>query len=77
MRGPCTVHRQTGKACSTYTCEISVAGTTFDADRTEEGLTAGLGLDLGMGGYDATVNYAFTSFGILDSVHQFSLQFQF
>ena len=54
-----------------------VDGTTFDADRTEEGLTAGLGLDLGMGGYDATVNYAFTSFGILDSVHQFSLQFQF
>jgi hypothetical protein len=30
-----------------------------------------------MGGYVANVNYAFTSFGILDSVHQFSLQFQF
>ncbi|MFT5086666.1 MAG: hypothetical protein ACI906_004455 [Candidatus Latescibacterota bacterium] len=54
-----------------------VDGTTFEADRTEEGLTAGLGLELPMGGYVANVNYAFTSFGILDSVHQFSLQFQF
>ena len=43
----------------------------------EEGLTAGLGLDFGMAGYNATVDYAFTSFGILDSVHQFSLQFRF
>ena len=54
-----------------------VSGATVGADRTEEGLTAGLGLDFGMAGYDATVDYAFTSFGILDSVHQFSLQFSF
>ena len=54
-----------------------VSGATVGADRTEEGLTAGLGLDFGMAGYDATVDYAFTSFGILDSVHQFSLQFNF
>ena len=54
-----------------------VDGSSFDVVRTEEGLTAGLGLNLGMGGYDATVDYAFTSFGILDSVHQFSLKFQF
>jgi len=54
-----------------------VSGATVGADRTEEGLTAGLGLDFGMAGYDATVDYAFTSFGILDSVHQFSLQFRF
>ncbi len=54
-----------------------VDGTAFDAPRTEEGLTAGMGLDVGMGGYDATLDYAFTSFGILDSVHQFSLKFQF
>ncbi len=54
-----------------------VDGTVFKADRTEEGMTAGLGLNFGMMGYDATVDYAFTSFGILDSVHQFSLQFQF
>ena len=54
-----------------------VDGTAFGASRTEEGLTAGLGLNLGMGNYNATVDYAFTSFGILDSVHQFSLKFQF
>jgi hypothetical protein len=54
-----------------------VDGMSYDVVRTEEGLTAGLGLNFGMMGYDATVDYAFTSFGILDSVHQFSLQFQF
>tara|TARA_A100001037_G_scaffold293702_1_gene310631 strand:- start:214 stop:1248 length:1035 start_codon:yes stop_codon:yes gene_type:complete len=54
-----------------------VSGAVVGADRTEEGLTAGLGLDFGMAGYNATVDYAFTSFGILDSVHQFSLQFRF
>lgn len=54
-----------------------VSGGVAEAGRTEEGLTAGLGLDFGMAGYDATVDYAFTSFGILDSVHQFSLQFSF
>ena len=54
-----------------------VSGSVVGADRTEEGLTAGLGLDFGMAGYNATVDYAFTSFGILDSVHQFSLQFRF
>ncbi|MAN24622.1 MAG: hypothetical protein CME10_10175 [Gemmatimonadetes bacterium] len=54
-----------------------VDGVVFDAPRTEQGLTAGLGLDLSMGDYDATVDYAFTSFGILDQVHQFSLQFHF
>jgi len=45
--------------------------------RTEEGMTAGLGLNVNMGNYDATVDYAYTSFGILDQVHQFSLQFHF
>jgi hypothetical protein len=54
-----------------------VSGAVVGADRTEEGLNAGLGLDFGMAGYNATVDYAFTSFGILDSVHQFSLQFRF
>jgi hypothetical protein len=54
-----------------------VDGTSYDVPRTEQGMTAGVGLALGMGGYDATVDYAFTSFGILDSVHQFSLQFSF
>ena len=54
-----------------------VDGTAFGSSPTEEGLTAGLGLDLGMASYDATVDCAFTSFGILDSVHQFSLKFQF
>ena len=54
-----------------------VDGVVFDAPRTEQGLTAGLGLGLSMGGYDATVDYAYTSFGILDQVHQFSLQFHF
>ena len=50
-----------------------VSGAVVPAGRSEEGLTAGLGLELSM----ATVDYAFTSFGILDSVHQFSLQFRF
>ena len=50
-----------------------VNGEVISAGRSEEGLTAGLGLELSM----ATVDYAFTSFGILDSVHQFSLQFRF
>jgi len=54
-----------------------VTGGTFDAPRTEEGLTAGLGVDFGMGGYTATVDYAYTDFGILDSVHRFSLQLGF
>lgn len=54
-----------------------VSGAVVAAGRSEEGLTAGLGLKLGMAGYAATVDYAFTSFGILDSVHQFSLQLSF
>jgi len=52
-------------------------GGTFDAPRTEEGLSAGLGVGFSMAGYDATVDYAFTEFGILDSVHRFSLQVAF
>ncbi len=54
-----------------------VDGSSFDVVRTEEGMTAGLGLNVDMGNYEATVDYAYTSFGILDQVHQFSLQFHF
>jgi hypothetical protein len=54
-----------------------VTGARFSAPRTEEGFTLGLGLLLPYGGYDAVVDYAFTEFGILDNVHQISLQFEF
>jgi hypothetical protein len=54
-----------------------VTGVSFSAPRTEEGFTLGLGADAGMSGYNATVDYAFTQFGILDSVHRLSLQLEF
>jgi len=48
-----------------------------DAPRTEEGLTFGAGVNVPLGGFDTIVDYAYTDFGILDSVHRVSLQLQF
>jgi hypothetical protein len=50
-----------------------VTRAVVDAKRTEEGLTAGVGLGFTVGGYDAAIDYAYTDFGILDSVHRVSL----
>lgn len=46
----------------------------IDAPRTEEGLTFGLGVNVPWSSYNATVDYAYTDFGILDSVHRVSLR---
>jgi len=54
-----------------------ISGDTFDAPRTEEGLSAGLGVKIPVAGYDTCFDYAFTSFGILDSVHRISLTLGF
>ena len=49
------------------------SGETFGAQTTEEGLSAGIGVDVPVPGLDAAVDYAYTDFGILDSVHRISL----
>lgn len=51
--------------------------TDFTADRTEEGYTLGMGVDVSVSGYDVVVDYAFTEFGILDNVHRVSLNLSF
>ncbi|HCL29643.1 MAG TPA: hypothetical protein DIC52_14540 [Candidatus Latescibacteria bacterium] len=51
--------------------------TDFTSDRTEEGYTLGMGVDLSLAGYDLVVDYAFTEFGILDNVHRVSLNMNF
>lgn len=51
--------------------------TNFTADRTEEGYTLGMGVDVSLAGYDVVVDYAFTEFGILDNVHRVSLNLNF
>jgi hypothetical protein len=52
-------------------------GTDYTADRTEEGYTLGLGVDVSVSGYDVVVDYAYTEFGILDNVHRVSLNLAF
>ena len=47
------------------------------ADRTEEGYTLGLGVDVAVSGYQVVVDYAYTEFGILDNVHRVSLNLNF
>jgi len=54
-----------------------VSGGTFDAPRTEEGLSAGVGVNFGVAGHNTTFDYAYTAFGILDSVHRISLALEF
>lgn len=54
-----------------------VTRATIDAPRTEEGLTLGVGVNIPWSNYNATVDYAFTQFGILDSVHRISLLLNF
>ena len=52
-------------------------GERYEADRTEEGMTFGLGLDVPGAPYEVVVDYAYTSFGILDGVHRMSLNLTF
>jgi hypothetical protein len=52
-------------------------GAIFDVPTTEEGLSFGVGADVPVPGLDATVDYAYTDFGILDSVHRISVSLQF
>lgn len=47
------------------------------ADRTEEGLTLGVGVNVAVASYDVVVDYAYTDFGILDNVHRVSLRLNF
>ena len=54
-----------------------ITRTTFDVPTTEEGLSFGVGADVPMPGFGATVDYAYTDFGILDSVHRISVSLQF
>jgi hypothetical protein len=51
--------------------------TDFTSDRTEEGFTLGLGVDVSVASYDVVVDYAYTDFGILDNVHRVSLNLRF
>jgi hypothetical protein len=51
--------------------------TNFTSDRTEEGYTFGLGVDVPVSDYHVTVDYAYTEFGILDNVHRVSLLLTF
>jgi hypothetical protein len=47
------------------------------APRTEEGVTLGGGVKVGMGSKKLVLDYAFTEFGILDNTHRFSLNVTF
>jgi len=51
--------------------------TDFTSERTEEGYTLGMGVDVSVSGYDVVVDYAYTEFGILDNVHRVSLNLSF
>ena len=51
-----------------------LTGTTFSAPRTEEGMTLGAGVHIPWSSYDTIVDYAYTDFGILDSVHRISVR---
>jgi hypothetical protein len=46
-------------------------------DRTDEGLSLGAGIELPYSNYTLCVDYAYTSFGLLDNVNRFSLSFKF
>lgn len=47
------------------------------APRTEEGVTLGGGVKVGMGTKKLMLDYAFTEFGILDNTHRFSINVTF
>jgi len=51
--------------------------TDHTADRTVEGLTLGLGVDVAVASYKVVVDYAYTDFGILDNGHRVSLRLSF
>lgn len=51
-----------------------VTGNKVSAPRTEEGITLGAGIDIPWSSYNTTLDYAYTDFGILNSVHRFSLR---
>ena len=46
-------------------------------DDRERGFSAGLGMNFNYGNYKGTFDYAFTDFGKLQSIHQFSVGFSF
>jgi len=50
-------------------------GYKFNYD--EEGLSAGVGLKSNFGGYDVSVGYAYTSFGVFNAVNRFELNLGF
>jgi hypothetical protein len=52
-------------------------GEVISVPRTEEGLSFGGGLNLPIGGNRVLVDYAYTEFGILDSVNRFSISVMF
>ncbi len=49
----------------------------ISAPRTEEGVTLGGGVKVGMGEKKLVLDYAFTEFGLLDNTHRFSLNVTF
>lgn len=49
----------------------------IDAGRSEEGFTLGAGVKIPVSNYKIAVDYAFTEFGILDSVHRVSMNLDF
>ena len=53
------------------------AGTHINYDDNTLGMTFGGGLKLKHGNYDLFFDYAYQDFGILDSVHQYTLSFYF
>jgi len=57
------------------TDEVSKA--RVDAGRSEEGFTLGAGVKVPVSGINIAVDYAFTEFGILDSVHRVSMNLDF
>lgn len=52
-------------------------GEIIDVPRTEEGFSVGGGLKVPISDNEAKLDYAYTEFGILDSVHRFSLSVTF
>ena len=50
---------------------------TKSADRTDEGFSLGAGVNIPIGDYELVLDYAWTSFNLMDDTNRFSLNFKF
>ena len=48
----------------------------YTSPTDEQGISLGVGINQNFGGFGLEIDYAYTSFGIFDDIHRFSLQFE-